>query len=340
MGSGDHDEGSYSRYQHFLARVYSLTCFLSAEICTNKRAEIDFDVRVYLLQAPNVPEHTHEHTKLIQGPLISMKALIDNSMRWDKIYTVVDQMLESWPKLYMDMIIGTHKNEFLNVGIPADGINHVRDEQYGNIQWHETHRSVAVGGTFDHLHAGHKLLLSATALVLDLSETASPEDIKCITVGITGDALLHDKKFANLMQSWDERQNAVLKFLIAILFLRDAEGAIQNIEHFSEDDPDGKANHYHLRSGLVVKCIEISDSYGPTITDKSISALVVSGETRSGGQAVNTKRIEKGWPRLEVFEVDVLDAQFDDSQSNSSQDFQNKISSTEIRKRLHKQISS
>ena len=67
-----------------------------------------------------------------------------------------------------------------------------------------------------------------------------------------------------------------------------------------------------------------------------MNALVVSGETKSGGDMVNTRRKELGWHALNIFEVDVLDAEEigDNSASNSSktENFASKISSTAIRK--------
>lgn len=85
----------------------------------------------------------------------------------------------------------------------------------------------------------------------------------------------------------------------------------------------------------------IADPYGPTITNERISALVVSAETRAGGKAVNDKRAEKGWAELDVFEVDVLDAQpgtgeDDVGGRDRPQDttLESKISSTEIRRRV------
>ncbi len=86
-------------------------------------------------------------------------------------------------------------------------------------------------------------------------------------------------------------------------------------------------------SSITIECVEIQDPFGPTITDEDVTALVVSGETRSGGQAVNDKRTEMGWKALEVFEIDVLDAQESTEGPSKTDDFASKISSTAIRKR-------
>jgi len=48
-----------------------------------------------------------------------------------------------------------------------------------------------------------------------------------------------------------------------------------------------------LRPDISYNIVGISDPYGPTITDRQLSCLIVSEETRRGGQKVNEKRREK-----------------------------------------------
>ncbi|OBT51917.1 hypothetical protein VE04_07593 [Pseudogymnoascus sp. 24MN13] len=83
----------------------------------------------------------------------------------------------------------------------------------------KTHSVVAVGGTFDHLHAGHKLLLTATALMLQPPSplgTSQPQHRRLI-IGITGDELLKNKKYAEQLESWKRREEGVINFLLPIL---------------------------------------------------------------------------------------------------------------------------
>jgi phosphopantetheine adenylyltransferase len=191
-----------------------------------------------------------------------------------------------------------------------------------------------VGGTFDHLHAGHKLLLTATALLLQPASNAATAHRRLI-VGITGDELLKNKKFAEYLGSWIQRQEDVVDFLLSILYFArsNREDAIESLS-FDEPIPNGRAIHTKLKNcSITIECVEIQDPFGPTITDESVTALVVSGETRAGGQAVNDRRTEKGWKPLEVFEVDVLDAEETEQGASKTENFASKISSTAIRKR-------
>jgi phosphopantetheine adenylyltransferase len=188
---------------------------------------------------------------------------------------------------------------------------------------------VCLGGTFDHLHPGHKLLLHATVLLLAVPEKGSGKTCTLI-VGISGDELLVNKKYAEQLQSWDERARNVLSFLSTLLeYNTNAETPP------AVSKPDELVAT--LRDGTVkVRCVNIHDPFGPTITEEDMDVIVVSAETRGGGKAINDKRTEKAWKPLEVYEIDVLDAREivenqDDQGETKIEDFSAKISSTTIR---------
>ncbi|CAK7235963.1 hypothetical protein SCUCBS95973_009443 [Sporothrix curviconia] len=168
------------------------------------------------------------------------------------------------------------------------------------------HKVVCLGGTFDYLHPGHKLLLTAGALLLDVPTPLSGPPCEYV-IGITGDELLRNKKYAEFVQPWDERARSVIFFLSSILDLsRDGWEEKTMGPEIQENDGDFQAT---FRNGaIVVQCVRIHNAFGPTIERQDITCLVVSGETRSGGRAVNDKRAALGWLPLETFEVDVLSA--------------------------------
>ncbi|KAL2024815.1 hypothetical protein VTK56DRAFT_5636 [Thermocarpiscus australiensis] len=192
-----------------------------------------------------------------------------------------------------------------------------------------TYPVVCLGGTFDYLHPGHKLLLTAGALLLQVPRMGDSSRHCQFIIGVTGDELLRNKKFAEYVQPWEVRARNVIVFLSRLLQLSGRgwrDGAQVPIE---EKDGDFRAS---FRDGTIqVQCVRIHDAFGPTITREDIDALVVSGETRSGGQAVNQKRTELGWRALEVFEVDVLDAEEFSDEPSRTENFASKISSTAIR---------
>jgi len=211
------------------------------------------------------------------------------------------------------------------------------------------HYSVINGGTFDHLHIGHKLLLSMTAFALDRYDEDSPDTRpRVITIGITAADQLKNKKYAEFLQSWGERQKAVHSFLRGIMCFEPPGKEDEEIEECNNPGPNGHVVKVKLADRLVIRYTEIWDPFGPTITDPNVTALVLSEETRKGGQAVNEKRKEIGFQPLDVFEVDVLDAEDegDNSQGDKEQvdsvekKFFNKLSSTQLRKARHERDGS
>ena len=125
-----------------------------------------------------------------------------------------------------------------------------------------TYPVVALGGTFDHLHAGHKILLSMAAWIADekvIVGVTGPFSVRHEeTVQLSGcadDALLTKKDNRDVLESLPER--------------------IQGVRRFME----------LFKPSLVYEIVPINDVYGPTATDPNIQALVVSKETASGGKA-------------------------------------------------------
>jgi phosphopantetheine adenylyltransferase len=194
------------------------------------------------------------------------------------------------------------------------------------------HHSVILGGTFDHFHIGHKLLLTATALVLQPAGTGAACAERAITVGVTGDEMLKNKKYAQFLESWEARCRSTGAFLTAIMdFGPPPDSGASQIEQIYQPGPNGRAMVMKIRPGIALRLVQILDPYGPTITEVNLSALVVSKETRSGGAAVNQERAKRGWPQLEVFEVDVIHS--GEVPADDVENFASKISSTDIRRR-------
>ncbi|KAF7338180.1 CTP-transf-like domain-containing protein [Mycena venus] len=151
---------------------------------------------------------------------------------------------------------------------------------------------VALGGTFDHLHAGHKILLSMAAFI------ASSK----LIVGVTSDTLLTRKAHASVLEPLPARTAAVRNFLAL------------------------------FKPGLEADVVPISDVYGPTGWDANIQALVVSKETADGARAIATHRAAHNLPALQTFTIDVISASstnLSDADANLLK--QTKMSSTYIR---------
>lgn len=342
----------YTHVQRLVANLYKLMCITASREGIDTETTNGIDARVLLIAFPEKSDlalRNESHVEdNIQGPVISLEALARSKRHWDHVYSVPDEGESNLNILSIFQSVSETPRNYKNtqrsitpVGKSIGG--NLINEAAGTVH----HLSVAVGGTFDHLHIGHKLLLTMFAFVL--SQDRSESRSRMLTVGITGDALLVNKKYAEHLESWKRRQESTHDFLSSLIWFGPENDTRIRIEEVNESGPNGHAVHISYPSGLAIRYVEISDPFGPTVTDRDITALVLSLETRSGGEAVNTKRNEQGWPPLEVFEVDVLDASEEDNNNNnnsssSSNDvdetFQSKLSSTEIRRKCNERFQT
>ena len=269
-----------------------------------------------------------------QGPVVPLTELGLHPQPWEAVFALNGEISERYETLCSTKrkTAGYQEFEFCPLAYGSFRKDATDDSSKQNERVSEKyHASVAVGGTFDHLHLGHRLLLTAVALLPAMRQESHTR--KCLTIGITGDEMLKNKKFHQVLEPWDQRQAAVARFLNAIANYGEPFEKVQSHE-ISKEEPNGHAVLYGFQNNTEVRCVEISDPFGPTITDESISALVLSGETRSGGNAVNEKRQTLGWAPLELFEIDVLDAGDANRAVAGAAEFQNKLSSTAIREQL------
>ncbi|CBX94872.1 similar to pantetheine-phosphate adenylyltransferase family protein [Plenodomus lingam JN3] len=326
----------YETTQQLVADLYKLiTITASREAIDTEDAE-GVDARIILLAYPrygqmtaSLPDSSPEQE--MQGPAIDIHTLARNPRSWDLVYSIESEEGERLLKNFLSLSQSQPRVSRVRGGI----VSVERMGEEAGIPEHPTdpvnHFAVAVGGTFDHLHIGHKLLLTMFAFVLGRRSSADMDaKSSVLTVGITGDALLVNKKYAEQLESWKRRQESVHDFLSSLVYFGPHDDNRIQVLEVNEPGPNGHAVHVNFPSGLSIRYVEIWDPFGPTITDRDITALVLSLETRGGGAAVNKKREEQGWEPLEVFEVAVLDASEEDRVDDT---FQSKLSSTEIRRR-------
>ncbi|XP_014205751.1 bifunctional coenzyme A synthase-like [Copidosoma floridanum] len=152
----------------------------------------------------------------------------------------------------------------------------------------KVYKNVVLGGTFDRLHTGHKIFLSEAIL------RCSHE----LTVGVTDSNMIQRKILWELIEPCSKR--------IALL------------QDFAEDvDPSLK---YYI--------VPITDIYGPTKDDPSFELIVVSEETKKGGDLINHRRTENNLRKLDIHVVKLAE----DPDHNEHEEV--KISSSNNRMRL------
>jgi phosphopantetheine adenylyltransferase len=334
----------YAQTQEVVANVYKLVCVIAAQQDIEV-ADVDgdaVDVRLLLVAYPRdgvLKGNVDPQLAGWVGPVIDLGMLARSRRAWKTVWSVETEQGEQLLKNFESALSRTCYNlKKLRGGVVrVDNSTTASSEADG----HDCD-SVAVGGTFDHLHIGHKLLLTMTAFAIDAptdSDDARRE--KMLTVGMTAADLLAKKKHAELLQSWRTRTERTHAFLRGILSFQPQGESLERVEEVHNAGANGHSILIRIpcSSGtLLLRYVEIWDPFGPTITDAEIDTLVVSGETRSGGQMVNDKRKELSMSGLEIFEVHVLDAEEEkeDGQSSESQSlesaFQAKLSSSKIRK--------
>eukprot|EP00732_Lithocolla_globosa_P005479 Lithocolla_globosa_v1_NODE_5692_length_1200_cov_12.987773.p1 type:complete len:318 gc:universal NODE_5692_length_1200_cov_12.987773:161-1114(+) len=138
-----------------------------------------------------------------------------------------------------------------------------------------SHQGVVLGGTFDHLHSGHKILLSYSALL-------ASERVVC---GVTEDSLLQKKALKQFIEPVAFRCESVVRFLKV------------------------------FRNDLSYVVVPITDMFGPSTVDPVLQAIVVSAETFDGGNKVNEERVKNGLNQLQLYSISMLSATNDPFES-------------------------
>jgi phosphopantetheine adenylyltransferase len=115
---------------------------------------------------------------------------------------------------------------------------------------YDLHDHVAMGGTFDRLHVGHKVLLTYSVL----------HTRHRLRIGVTGAELLKKKRHAELLQPFEERR--------------------RNVEAFVRS----------LRTDIEYDVVELTEPTGGTTTIADVTAMVVSPETLSTIDSINAAR--------------------------------------------------
>lgn len=131
------------------------------------------------------------------------------------------------------------------------------------------YRCVAVGGTFDYFHDGHRELISKA---YEIGER--------VLLGLCSDE----------MQELLRKDSAGVRPLAVRMF--------EVLNFISK-------NGWLERTEIVT----LNDPYGPAASRGSIDAIVVSPGTRKTAEEINRIRSEKGMPPLEIVEIPYVLAQ-------------------------------
>lgn len=126
-------------------------------------------------------------------------------------------------------------------------------------------RKVGVGGTFDQLHRGHRILLTKAFKIGEH-----------VAIGLTSDELVSKLNKPHITASYEERQQGLKAWLKEL-------GSVERAEF-----------------------VPLYDTYGSSVSDAEIEALVVSEETQPTAEKINIIRNKKGLPKLKIVTVSMV----------------------------------
>lgn len=142
----------------------------------------------------------------------------------------------------------------------------VLDDATINQVANKVYPSVVIGGTFDCIHMGHKILISQGL-------------IRCrdkFTIGMSEGPLLNNKTLKEMIRPCEER-------------IRDVRELVTDM------DPS-----------LEYRIVPITEPMGPTRWDPDIDMIVVSEETRKGIDLINNARREGGIKTLDGYVIGLV----------------------------------
>jgi phosphopantetheine adenylyltransferase/dephospho-CoA kinase len=176
-----------------------------------------------------------------------------------------------------------------------------------------TFENSIMGGTFDRIHNGHKIMLSEAVLLTR----------NRLLIGMTSESMLKKKKLAELIQSFDVRCENLKKFL------KDVNPDLEVLTPMLMDpfgpsivEPDYQVIHFvYLNIHLILN----------NLNSFNLKCLIVSRETFKSGEMLNTKRLENHLSELKIHVVELMSENKEGENDDGDED---KISSSNERRRL------
>jgi predicted metal-dependent HD superfamily phosphohydrolase/phosphopantetheine adenylyltransferase len=153
-----------------------------------------------------------------------------------------------------------------------------RDSQAAKRHRPIRYENVVIGGTFDHLHEGHRILVSVAAILAT----------KKLVIGLSTGPLLVKKKHREYMQSYAQREFALERFI------------------------------HNINPSIRIDIVPLVDMFGPSGIRPELQAIVVSKETAKGGGMVNAERCKNKVDSLDVVVVGLVSAQGTSDKTSST----------------------
>jgi len=286
----------FPRVQALVKDLYALLNRTATDVGVALDVPGGVDARIFMFEdqsghPTDRPQVAHSYS----GPIIDLSILVSSGRVYDPVFSVESSDGESVLRAFLDLYSARNMSppsvRKVTVGEAEKAIN----REIPELRKAQTaHKYVAAVGTFGQVGIDEKLVLTATAVILEpeTDDTVSPTRRR-ITIAIKAD------------DGWEARQGKVADFFESIVAFSKHVKSTRTVSNIGSES---KGVSVRLSPTLTINYVEMSDQDGPAITDESLSALVISRGSDGGAKTVNGKREEKGWSPLEVFEVDGVGA--------------------------------
>jgi len=125
---------------------------------------------------------------------------------------------------------------------------------------HKKYSHLVLGGTFDHLHFGHKQFLTEAFALADRVDIAITKN----------KSLLKNKKLKEQIEAFSVRKTNLINYL--------------------------KASNYYSNARIL----PLNDIYGNTLKEKNAQVILVTEETHKNALLINQQRKKIGFPKLDI----------------------------------------
>lgn len=176
--------------------------------------------------------NVYQSSPKVLGPGVDLRILISSLKRKEFV-----PLKRSIDYLFYDYSIGSHQDTNFDAQkhYPGSSVIELGTQPFSIdvsafTESLDTFKNVVLGGTFDRIHAGHKVLLSTAALLAE----------ERLVVGVTDENMIKSKKLWELIHPTEQR--------------------IADVRAFLEE----------IDSTLRYEVVPISDPFGPTATDRNM----------------------------------------------------------------------
>ncbi|KAF2069245.1 hypothetical protein CYY_009437 [Polysphondylium violaceum] len=256
---------------HFDTLKYFENVFFNYyQMLYNKNPKLDVTIIPVNLINEKVPHDKQDHLKRTTPHKIDALFVDHNEYTFSDITSINEtRSLEKQP-LVDSVVVLEDKSFAYPSSIYSSYLEQKRNGTFSQMKkWTPPFKGVVLGGTFDRMHPGHKVMLTMATLLCS----------NYMEVGVTDNSILKSKKFNEMIAPYQERSDKTFTF-------------IKSINPFVE---------YNM--------LQLFEPYANTMTSPKLECIVISPETFGTAIKINEKRRENpNLKPLEIYSISYFDS--------------------------------